>query len=127
MDAVPALRVTLLLNIQRRRGDRSSIESLVRRFADKFWGTDWPGTSRPSVYYDPRSLKMDGPAGVLHAKAVVCDGETVFVTSANLTDAALNRNIELGILVRDRAMASSVSSHYQGLIDTKLLIPLPAD
>ena len=125
MEAVPALQVKLLLNIQRRRGDTTTADSLVRRFADGFWGTDWPGSSRPAVFYDPRSLEPDGPAGVLHAKAVVADGEVVFVTSANLTDAALNRNIELGILLRDRALATSVSSHFQGLIDGKLLLPLP--
>lgn len=125
MEAVPALRVKMLVNIQRGRGDTTKAESLVRRFADGFWGTDWPGSSRPAVFYDPRSLEPDGPAGVLHAKAVVADGEVVFVTSANLTDAALNRNIELGILLRDRALATSVSSHFQGLIDGKLLLPLP--
>ena len=125
MEAVPTLQVKLLLNIQRRRGDTTKADSLVRRFADGFWGTDWPGSSRPAVFYDPRALESDGPAGVLHAKAVVADGEVVFVTSANLTDAALNRNIELGILFRDRALATSVSSHFQGLIDGKLLLPLP--
>ena len=125
MDAVPKLQVTLLLNIQRRRGDTTAADGLVRRFADGFWGTDWPGSSRPAVFYDPRSLEPNGPAGVLHAKAVVADGEAVFVTSANLTDAALDRNIELGILLRDRALAVSVSSHFQGLIDGKLMLPLP--
>lgn len=42
-----------------------------------------------------------------------------------LTDAALDRNFELGILLRDRALATSVSSHFQGLIDEKWLVPLP--
>jgi phosphatidylserine/phosphatidylglycerophosphate/cardiolipin synthase-like enzyme len=54
---------------------------------------------------------------VLHAKAAVADDEAVFVTSANLTEAALDRNIEVGLLVRDRALAPSVSSHFRGLID----------
>ncbi len=53
------------------------------------------------------------------------DEEAVFVTSANLTEAALDRNFELGLLVRDRALAASVSSHFQGLIDRGLLHPLP--
>ena len=77
--------------------------------------------------YDPRSIELDGPAGVLHAKAVVADGESVFTTSANLTDAALDRNIELGVLIRDRALAASVTSHFQGLIDREVLNPLPAE
>ena len=126
IDTVPEMQVTLLMNIQRRRGDTSASDRLVRRFADRFWATDWPGEARPDVYYDPRSLDLDGPAGVLHAKAVVADGEAVFMTSANLTDAALDRNIELGVLIRDTALAASVTSHFRGLIEREVLRPLPA-
>ena len=125
MDERPSLRVTLLLNIQRRRGDTSAAHTVVRRFADHFWGTDWPRLSHPRVYYDPRSLEPEAPGGVLHAKAVVTDEEAVFVTSANLTAAALDRNFELALLVRDRTLAVSVSSHFRGLIDRGLLLPLP--
>jgi phosphatidylserine/phosphatidylglycerophosphate/cardiolipin synthase-like enzyme len=126
MDARAEVRVTLLLNIQRKRGDTVVAGELVRRFADRFWTTDWPGCARPSVYYDPRALELEGPVGVLHAKAIVVDDEVVFVTSANLTEAALDRNIELGLLVRDRALAASVSTHFRALIDRGLLLPLPA-
>jgi phosphatidylserine/phosphatidylglycerophosphate/cardiolipin synthase-like enzyme len=125
MDTRPALEVTLLLNIQRKRGDTTAADHLVRKFADRFWGSDWPGSARPRVFYDPRSLELDGPAGVLHAKAVVVDDEAVFVTSANLTEAAFDRNIEMGLLLRDRSLALSVSSHFRGLIDRGLLVPLP--
>ena len=38
----------------------------------------------------------------------------------------LIRNIELGVLIRDRALAASVISHFRGLIDRGLLSPLPA-
>jgi len=127
MDAVPELRVTLLLNIQRKRGDTTQAERLVRRFADRFWTVEWPGTSRPRVFYDPRALDLKAPGGVLHAKAVVADDEVVFITSANLTEAALERNIELGLLVRDRALAATVSSHFRVLIEQGLLLPLPGD
>jgi len=98
---------------------------VVRRFADHFWTKDWPGSCRPSVYYDPRSVELDGRVGVLHAKAVVADDEAVFVTSANLTEAALERNIEIGLVIRDRALAASVSSHFRVLIERGLLHPLP--
>ena len=125
LDNLPGLRVTILLNIQRARGDTTAEDQLVRRFTDQFWGKDWPGSSRPAVYYDPRSLNLDGPSGVLHAKAVVVDDEAVFITSANLTAAALDRNIELGVLIRHRVLATSVSNHFQTLIDTHLLSPLP--
>lgn len=122
----PDLEVTLLLNVQRARGDTSATDSIVRRFTDRFWGGDWRGERRPRVYYDPRSIEPDRPDGVLHAKAVVADDEAVFVTSANLTEAALDRNIELGLYFHDRALAESVSSHFRALIERKLLHALPA-
>ena len=77
------------------------------------------------MYYDPRSLEPSGPTGVLHAKAVVVDHEAVFITSANLTAAALDRNIELGVLIRHRVLATSVANHFRGLVDVRLLSPLP--
>ncbi len=126
MEALPELRVTLLLNIQRRKGDTSVAQAVVRRFADHFWGRDWPGSARPRIFYDPRSLDLDGPSGVLHAKAVVADDQLVLVTSANLTEAAFDRNIELGLLVRDSALALSVTGHFRTLIDRSLLAPLPS-
>lgn len=127
MDAVEDLKVVLLLNIERKWGDTSAADELVRRFADRFWGTEWPGNRRPSLFYDPRSLGLPRSGGVLHAKAVVKDDEVVFITSANLTEAALDRNIETGLLVRDRALAATVAAHFRGLIDKGTLVPLPGD
>ena len=126
LDSNPLLKVTLLLNINRRRGDTTAADSLVIRFADHFWGEAWPGTARPRVYYDPRSVSDDGPGGVLHAKAVVADDEAVFVTSANLTEAAFDRNIELGLLVRDRTFAATTVLHFRTLIEHDLLRLLPS-
>ena len=125
MDSTPDLRVSLLLNIDRPRRSTTRVSELVLRFADRFWGSDWPGKASPNVYYDPRSLELGGPKGVLHAKAVVADEETLFVTSANLTQAAMDRNIEVGVLLRDRTIALSAAAHFRGLIDRGLLVPLP--
>ena len=51
--------------------------------------------------------------------------ESVFVTSANLTAAAWDRNIELGLLVRDRALATTTVIHFRTLIEKDLLRRLP--
>ena len=126
MEACPNLDVKVLLNIRRRRGDTTDPDDLVLLFADAFWNSEWPSANRPAVYYDPRSLSKDEPGGVLHEKAVIADEEALFVTSANLTEAAFERNIELGLLVRDRALALSVSKHFQLLIDSNKLQRLPA-
>lgn len=127
MDSHSALSATLLLNIQRSKGDTSAPNEIVRRFADRFWSKDWPGSSRPRVFYDPRALEVGTGGSVLHAKAVVVDNETAFITSANLTEAALDRNIELGLLVRDRQVAMTVAGHFQVLIDQQLLKMLPRE
>ena len=126
MDAVPGLDVTLLLNIERRRGDATAADSLVRRFADEFWGEEWPGAARPKVYYDP-SLGGGG-----HARPECSmprrwwrTTESVFITSANLTAAAQDRNIELGLLVRDRTLAETTVLHFRTLIERDLLRRLP--
>jgi len=125
MDEDPSLSVCLLLNIQRKKGDTSTPVDVIRRFTDSFWKRDWPGSNRPRVYFDPRSLELDGVRGVLHAKAVVADDDAVFITSANMTQAAFDRNYELGLLSRDRALAATVARHFQTLIDQGLLSPLP--
>ncbi len=125
MEERPELMVRLLLNIERKRGDTTRSEALVRRFAGRFWGKDWPGSRLPEVFYDPRSLDLSGPEGVLHAKALVVDDEIAFVSSANLTEAALERNIEMGVLVRDRILARTVVTHFRGLIERGNLEELP--
>ncbi len=125
MDAVPDLGVRLLVNIGRRWGDQTQAPQLVSAFAERLWKHEWPGTRRPAVYYDPRALDPAAAGAVLHAKAIVADDEIAFVTSANLTEAAFERNIEAGVLSRDRALATALALHFQTLIDRGLLVALP--
>jgi phosphatidylserine/phosphatidylglycerophosphate/cardiolipin synthase-like enzyme len=72
-----------------------------------------------------RSIR-ERPEGVLHAKAIVADNESIFITSANLTEAAFDRNIEVGVVTHDRALAASLTKHFRVLIERGLLSPLPA-
>ena len=121
LDATPGLRVNLILNLPRYKHDDRATRKLVREFSDRFWKR-WPGRKRPCVYYDPRPARRD--RGQLHAKLVVADDERVFITSANLTRAAWDANIELGVLFEDRAVAGRVVHHLQDLIDRKHLVRL---
>jgi phosphatidylserine/phosphatidylglycerophosphate/cardiolipin synthase-like enzyme len=125
MHAVPELQTTLLLNIKREWGDSTPAEDLARGFAERFWKSAWPGERRPAVFYDPRSLREDSDRAVLHAKAAVADDEVVFITSANLTEKAFDENIEVGMLTRDRTLATNLSKHFRVLIERELLLPLP--
>ena len=45
------------------------------------------------------------------------DDEAVFVTSVNLTEEALDRNLKIGLLVRDHALAVTMTRHFPTLIE----------
>ncbi len=120
----PDLTVRLVLNVHRKTGDTTRAEDLVVKFANKFWDSGWPGDLRPRVYYDPRSAELS-EKGVLHSKTIVADEKRLLITSANFTTAALDQNIELGVLVRDHALARRVVMHFRGLIERNLLLRLP--
>ena len=59
--------------------------------------------------------------GRVHAKVAVADGKTAFVTSANLTGHALEKNMEAGILVSGGKIPSNLHAHLQALIDTNVI------
>lgn len=125
MDATPELEVTLLLNIGRKPNNTTTAADLVTAFTNNLWTKEWPGRRRPDVYYDPRSLHLPQPEGVLHAKALVIDELACFIGSANLTEAAFDRNFEAGVLSRDPALAASLARHFRTLVEHGKVEPLP--
>lgn len=128
LDSNDALAATLCLNIERSRGDTTLRQDIIRRFAIAFVRDAWPGVRLPTVYYDPRSLaSKEQTASSMHAKCIVIDGEEAFVTSANFTEAAQQRNIELGLLVNSPIIARRIESHFTTLIRNDFLarVPLP--
>lgn len=59
--------------------------------------------------------------GKVHAKIAVADAKTAFVTSANLTGHAMEKNFEAGVLVDGGEIPRDLSSHIQGLIDVRVI------
>jgi phosphatidylserine/phosphatidylglycerophosphate/cardiolipin synthase-like enzyme len=124
LDFEPSLSVTLCLNVHR-EGDTSASAVVVRRFADTFRARHWPGKRLPQLYYFPPSLELEpSTRAALHAKCVVVDRAQALVTSANFTEAAQSRNIELGLLVRHAPMAARIHDYFDALIATAALRPL---
>jgi phosphatidylserine/phosphatidylglycerophosphate/cardiolipin synthase-like enzyme len=123
MVELPELSVRMFLDVQRGPGDTSMASEVVKRFAERFKTREWPeGRPLPKVFYDPRSLDLEADKrACLHAKCVVVDGEAVFVSSANFTEAAQERNIEMGLLVRSRWLAERVMRHFEALLAAGLL------
>lgn len=114
MEREPALDVQLFLNV-RATGNGKSAEEAVAAFRARFIERIWPGKRLPRVYFDPRSLEGDRRA-VLHAKCVVADGREALVTSANFTEAAQDRNVELGLFVRGEAIAQRIEAPFVELV-----------
>ena len=118
----PALRVRLILDVSRDFHDHSVSDGIVARFKERFRKRDWPWVELPEVYFDPRGLELD-PArkAVLHAKCVIVDGKSALVTSANLTRAAQEKNIEAGVLVQDASRVAGLERFFEGLIESGVL------
>lgn len=127
MNADPRLKVRLYLDVHRGHQNTAADDEIVRWFARRFVEEDWPtGCSLPEVYYDPRSLAADSDKrSRLHAKCVVVDRRVAFVTSANFTEAAQERNIEVGALVRSSRLATRLVDHFGALVETTALRRLP--
>lgn len=61
--------------------------------------------------------------GKVHAKVAVVDSTRAFITSANLTSHALEKNMEAGVLVNGGAVPKLLDDHLQALIDVGILVP----
>jgi cardiolipin synthase len=57
--------------------------------------------------------------GSVHAKVAVADGRMCFITSANLTGHAMEKNMEAGVLLSGGQLPELLTSHLRALIDTK--------
>lgn len=126
MDARPEMGVRMFLDVQRSRGNTSRSSEVLRLFASRFRTQEWPGSRLPEVYYDPRSLETEGAKRAsLHAKCVVIDERIAFISSANFTEAAQVRNIEVGVLLRSAFLAQQLANHFATLADRHILQRVP--
>jgi phosphatidylserine/phosphatidylglycerophosphate/cardiolipin synthase-like enzyme len=126
MEAQPALEAVLCLDISRAPGDSSDSQAIIAAFAARFRHSEWPGQRVPRLFYDPRSLAqgMD-ERSVLHAKIAIADSSHAAIGSANLTEAALKRNIEIGVLISLPAFVARIRGHVEALIHNGILVPAP--
>ncbi|MBI4870356.1 MAG: phospholipase [Candidatus Riflebacteria bacterium] len=126
MDRLSGLTVRMFLNVAHPPHETATDAELLRRFAETFRREQWPGERLPEVFYDPLALAAGpGPRACLHAKCVVVDARRAFVTSANFTEAAQERNLEVGVLVDDPVLARSLESQFEALVTAGVLKRVP--
>ena len=125
LDGVPDLQVRLFVHVARSWKDTRVESELLREFADNL-RAQWPGNTLPEVYYDPRSLSMEAATrAAWHAKCLLVDDEMAFVTSANFTEWAQQRNVEAGVLVRSPHFTRQLRAQFDGLVQAKAVRRLP--
>jgi phosphatidylserine/phosphatidylglycerophosphate/cardiolipin synthase-like enzyme len=66
------------------------------------------------LWHWPSSKRAESGAK-MHAKLAVADRRALFVTSANLTQSGVNKNIEAGLLVRGGAAPTRAAEHVDAL------------
>ena len=138
------VKVTICYNISRNSSQNKGLPAQKildkeRQSFIKTWGDD---NLIPQVYYFPLSLWRPSDPGVpaealsalaginefefpvLHTKCIIADRTLALVTSANLSDSAQRRNLELGVLIKNPSYAQKIGNYFDGAIKTKVLLPL---
>jgi phosphatidylserine/phosphatidylglycerophosphate/cardiolipin synthase-like enzyme len=69
---------------------------------------------------EKRERNQAGRPGKLHAKVAIVD-DTALLSSANLTDDAFNRNLEVGVMVANAEFLPSITSYFEALIAEQTL------
>ncbi|MCC7541103.1 MAG: phospholipase [Deltaproteobacteria bacterium] len=108
----PDLHVDLYMNIPERNGVYVETSAYLDEFAREHWPE---GAPLPAIYYDPEVLSGAARRTTLHAKCVVVDERWAFVTSANFTEAAQERNIEAGVLLDHPRIAEALAGRFRAL------------
>lgn len=75
-------------------------------------------TARLYAWRDKTEKFLDGR---VHAKVAVADGRTCFITSANLTGFAMERNMEAGVLVSGGRVPRLLEDHLHSLVNMKII------
>lgn len=98
------VRVSFLTEASKEHGgtlEADPADLLRKKFPEAdFYRWENPGAAHPAV---------------VHAKCAIADGCKALVSSANLTGAAMDGNMELGLLVSGRRIVGRMAAHFSAL------------
>ncbi len=121
MRAIPSLNVDLYVNLFSKSGLPDDEQQDVAEFIGTFRQQHWPSDVRlPNIYFDPETRKHGAERSSLHAKCVIVDDRWAFVTSANFTEAAQERNIEVGVVLDHPRIAQSLVARFETLREKRV-------
>ena len=125
---IPAIEAAIKSAVSRGVDVRMLLESEDKDNSASFRDTierlqaEIPGLT---IYIWPREKRegTEGGFARVHAKCVVADQTNTFLTSANLTSAALDKNIEMGVHIQGGSVPQTIYQQFIGLIRAKEIFP----
>lgn len=112
----PEIEVEMYVHLGSKTGAAEDERGEVNAYLETFARDHWPaGRAPPAIYYDPEGRGLGPLRTSLHAKCVVVDERWAFVTSANFTEAAQERNIEAGVLLDHPRLAAALAGQFRAL------------
>ena len=107
------VKIDILLESSKAHGGKIDIDSIdaFKKAIPSANVYEWNSESKSSERWN----------GAVHAKCAVADGSLAFITSANLTRAAMENNMELGVLVRGGNLPEKLERHLESLVTTGVI------
>jgi len=123
-----AYDVASIMSALRKAIDRGVEVSMLLESSDKHGGgvsMDTIGKMREALpvarIYFWRDKGESYEGGKVHAKVAVCDETICFISSANLTGHAMEKNMEAGVLIRGGSLPMRLQNHLEALVTVKIL------
>ena len=123
-----AYDVASIMSALRKAIDRGVDVSMLLESSDKHGGSvsmDAIGHMRAALptahiyFWGDKGESYAG--GKVHAKVAVCDEDLCFISSANLTGHAMERNMEAGVLIRGGSVPMKLQKHLEALVMVRIL------
>jgi phosphatidylserine/phosphatidylglycerophosphate/cardiolipin synthase-like enzyme len=125
-----AFDVSIIVKALNAASDRGVVISMLLELSQDHGGSitfDAIGKMRTLVHaaklYAWRDKTDPFSDGCVHAKVAVADGKVCFITSANLTGFAMEKNMEAGVLITGGQIPLLLDEHLRSLVDTKVVSP----
>ena len=109
------VNVRMLLESEDKEGSNGFIDTINRLYVN---------IPNLKLYIWPRKNReyLQGGFARVHAKCAVADRRLAFITSANLTAAALDRNIEMGVNIEGGSIPENIFNQLSSMINSKEII-----
>lgn len=109
------VHINILLEASTEHGGRVTVDSV------KAMKEAVPSANVYGWKSDSHKNEFDKFTGSVHAKCAVADGKLAFITSANLSIAAMERNMEIGVLIKGGLLPDELHRHLDALIATGII------